>query len=66
MTKTTEKAIDTVHTMALPDGRVITTTWHDTLEEAQARINTPATASFRAVFPGGVLGLYRAVTWSVA
>lgn len=59
-------AIDTVHTMTMRDGTVVTTTWHNTRREANARIAAPAVASFRKVFPGGVLGKFRAVTWSAS
>lgn len=58
------KAIDTIHTMTMRDGTVVTTTWHDTKAEANERIQAPAVATFRKVFLGGVLGAFRAVTWS--
>lgn len=58
------KAIDTGHTMMMSNGTVVTTTWHDTNAEAKARIAQPSVASFRKVFPGSVLGNFRAVTWS--
>ncbi len=58
------KAIETVHTMTMRDGTVVTTTWHDTRAAAAARIAEPAIASWRKVLPGGCLGAFRAVTWS--
>ena len=63
-TKTNNDAIDSVHTMTMTDGTVVTTTWHNTKREALARIAAPTVAAFRKVLPGGVLGAYRAVTWS--
>lgn len=62
----TNKAIDTVHTMTMKDGTIVTTTWHDTIEQANARIAAPLVASFRKVFPCGILGAFRAVTWESA
>lgn len=64
MSNETNKAIDTIHTMTMRDGTVVTTTWHDTKAQANARIAQPEVASFRKVFKGGVLGNFRAVTWS--
>ena len=57
------EAINTVHTMTMRDGTVVTTTWHNTKAVAKARIAAPTSATFRKVFPGGCLGAYRAVTW---
>lgn len=60
------KAIDAVHTMTMSCGTVVTTTWHDTLDQAEARAAQPAIASHRKVHEDrGVLGRFRAVTWSV-
>lgn len=59
----TNNAIDTVHTMTMSDGTVVTTTWHNTRREANARINAVAGATFRKVFPCGILGAFRAVSW---
>ena len=62
-----EKAVDIVHTLAMPDGRVITTTWHDTRKQAEARIKSTRgrDPSSDRVFPDNVLGRFRAVTWSL-
>lgn len=59
-------ALDTVHTMTMKDGTVVTTTWHNTRGAASSRIAKPRYATFRKVFhePRGSLGPYRAVTWS--
>jgi hypothetical protein len=57
-------AIDSVHTMTMADGTVVTTTWHDTRAQANTRIAQPAAATFRKVFPCGILGNFRAVTWT--
>ena len=64
--KAADKAIDTVHTLKMKDGRVITTTWHDTRAEANKRVKSTAgrDPSKDRVLPGGVLGQFRAVTWS--
>jgi len=60
------KAIDTVHTLKLRDGRVITTTWHDTRAQANDRIkNTPGRdPDYDRVLPDKILGNFKAVTWS--
>lgn len=63
MTYTTH-AVDCIHTLTMTDGSVVTTTWHDTRDAANARISEPYLASFRQVLPGGALGAFRAVTWS--
>jgi hypothetical protein len=58
------KAIDTVHTMTLTDGTLVTTTWHDERKDAEARIAAVEGATFRKVFICNVLGAFRAVTWT--
>ena len=60
------KAIDTVHTLKMSDGRVITTTWHDTKAEANKRIKNTAgrDPSHDRVLPDKILGNFKAVTWS--
>lgn len=41
----------------------VVTTWHATAAEARARVASVAGAVFGKVFPGGILGKFRAVTW---
>lgn len=64
MTAPVDTAIAPVHTMTMRDGTVITTTWNDTHKQAATRIAAPAV--FRKVFPCGVLGAFRVVTWELA
>lgn len=61
-----DEAIDTVHTLKMSDGRVITTTWHNTRAEANKRVKNTAgrDPSKDRVLPGSVLGKFKAVTWS--
>ncbi len=61
---TMNKAIDTEHIMRMSDGMVVITTWHDTRKEAQARIVSVPNTTFSKVFPCGILGAFRAVTWT--
>lgn len=59
-------AIDTVHTLKMSNGRVITTTWHDTRAEANKRVKSTAgrDPKYDRVLPDKVLGNFKAVTWS--
>lgn len=64
--KEAKKAFEGVHTLSMPDGRVITTTWHNTRAQAKARIKDTMgrDPDYDRVFPDKVLGNFRAVTWS--
>jgi len=64
--KASDKAIDSVHTFKMRDGRVVTTTWHDTKAAANQRIKNTLgrDPSADRVLPGGTLGRFKAITWS--
>lgn len=71
MTQTTLTHTDTITVDAgLHGGQMgdlrrveVATTWHATSAEAQSRVAGVAGRLFGKVFPGGVLGKFRAVTW---
>jgi hypothetical protein len=59
-----DRAVSCRHEFLTSDHRVVVTTWHDTESEASARADAEPAAESRSVLSGGVLGAFRAVTWS--